>query len=262
MTQSNGQYTSKIIKAGALIQDAKLTLSNWDEKESISENLTRLQEKNIFGKASRKRIQEMLRIFRERYLENEAVRLALSKYVDAKLNDEALRLILFFHAADVDLLFHDIVIEYLDQLHSQGGVLVTTDDFAKILKRWNEEGRMTSHWGDVTMNRAARNLATTLRDFGILQGAVNKRLLSVSVPIAAFAHVAFYMYSHNPSGINVLNHPDWKLFFLSTQSVERLFLEAHQYGLLSYYAAGSTIRLTFPANKLEEYADVILQRAT
>jgi Arc/MetJ-type ribon-helix-helix transcriptional regulator len=49
-------YTSKIIKAGALLADTKTLLSHWDMRASIRENLDRMRRENIFGKASRSRM--------------------------------------------------------------------------------------------------------------------------------------------------------------------------------------------------------------
>jgi len=48
---------------------------------------------------------------------------------------------------------------------------------------------------------------------------------------------------------------------LPREGVERFLFEAHQHNLLEYHAAGSVTRLTFPAQTLEEYADVIAQTA-
>jgi hypothetical protein len=59
----------------------------------------------------------------------------------------------------------------------------------------------------------------------------------------------------------VLEHPDWKLFFLNRESVERFFFEANQHGLLEYHAAGTVTRLTFPASTLEEYANVLAEKS-
>lgn len=87
---------------------------------------------------------------------------------------------------------------------------------------------------------------STLRDFGILQGAVNKRLAPVYLPIEAFAYIALYLRQGQPSGERLINHPEWRLFFLSPPAVERFFVEAHQYHLLEYHAAGSIIRISFP----------------
>jgi len=65
---------------------------------------------------------------------------------------------------------------------------------------------------------------------------------------------------HQPSGAKLIELPDWKLFFLNRESVERMLFEAHQHSLLEYHVAGSVTRLTFPAETLEEYADVLSQR--
>jgi len=54
--------------------------------------------------------------------------------------------------------------------------------------------------------------------------------------------------------------PDWMLFFLQKDGVERLLFEAHQRDLLEYHVAGSVTRLTFPAETLEEYASVLTKR--
>ena len=65
---SSALYASKIIKAGALIGDTKTLLSHWHVAASVDENLNRLRRENVFGKASRSRVEDMLAIFRQRYL--------------------------------------------------------------------------------------------------------------------------------------------------------------------------------------------------
>ena len=100
-----------------------------------------------------------------------------------------------------------------------------------------------------------------LRDFGVLQGAINKRIAPAYLPVTAFAYIAFYLKQHQPSGAKLLEHPDWKLFFLNREGVERFFFEANQHGLLEYHAAGTVTRLTFPASTLEEYANVLAEKS-
>ena len=71
----------------------------------------------------------------------------------------------------------------------------------------------------------------------------------------------FYLKQHQPSGAKLIDLPDWKLFFLPREGVERFLFEAHQNNLLEYHAAGTVTRLTFPADTLEEYAHVLAERA-
>lgn len=78
MTESTSPiYTSRIIKASALIADTKVLLSEWNLGESVSDNLDRARRQNIFGKASRRRIEDILHIFRQRYFDDADVGTAL-----------------------------------------------------------------------------------------------------------------------------------------------------------------------------------------
>ncbi len=93
---SNKLYSSKIIKAGALLADTKTMLAQWDESLSVSENLNRFRRENIFGKASRSRIEDILIIFRQRYLTSESVTRSLINLVQGGFPPEGLDRILFF----------------------------------------------------------------------------------------------------------------------------------------------------------------------
>ncbi len=254
-------YTSRIIKAGALLGDTKTLLANWDGSKSVAENLEAFRHQNIFGKASRSRIGDILAIFRQRYLNEESVAIALSELVKNRLPTEALNSILFFHSAQSDRLLHDVVTELVWDYYARGKTEVHADELELALTRWVREGKTSVRWQAYTTRRVAQGVLATLRDFNILQGKANKRLASIHLPIEAFAYVAFYLHQRQPSGERLIEHPEWRLFLLSTQEVERLFMEAHQRRLLEYHAAGPVIRISFPSESLEDYARVISERA-
>lgn len=134
-------------------------------------------------------------------------------------------------------------------------------DVEKLLARWSEEGKTSGAWSGGTINRIAQGLLSTLRDFAVLQGAVRKRIAPSYLPVIAFSYIAFYLKRDQPSGTKLVEHADWRLFFLNPDGVERFLIEAQQHGLLEYHAAGTVTRLTFPAGTLEEYANVLAQRA-
>jgi hypothetical protein len=256
---SSAPYTSKIIKAGALIGDTKTLLSHWDVDASLEENLNRVLRDNVFGKASRSRVEDILAIFRQRYLSEESVTKALVTLVQGKFPTAALERLLYFHSARADRLLHDAVADILVPMRARGLVDINVQEFQRSLAKWVEEGKMTDHWSDPTINRVAQGLLSTLRDFGILQGAVNKKIAPVYFPVESFAYLVFYLKRHQPSGAKLIELSDWKLFFLTREGVERFLFEAHQRDLLEYHVAGSVTRLTFPAETLEEYAHVLAQ---
>ncbi len=258
--QSSAPYRSKIIKAGALIADTKTLLSHWDIDSSVDQNIKRLQRENIFGKASRSRVEDILAIFRQRYLTEESVTKALVTLVLGKFPGAALDRLLYFHSARADELLYDCVTEILLPMQARGLLDINVHDFHRSLAKWVDEGKTTGHWSAPTITRVSQGLLAALRDFGVLQGAVNKRIAPTYLPIESFAYVVFYLKQHQPSGAKLIALQDWKLFFLTSEGVERLLFEAHQHDLLEYHVAGSVTRLTFPAETLEEYANVLAQR--
>ncbi len=253
-------YSSKIIKAGALIGDTKTLLSCWDVTATVAENINRAQRDNVFGKASRSRVEDILAIFRQRYLAEESVARALVILVRGKIPAAALDRLLYFHSARADQLLHDAVTEIFVPMQAQGLADINTQDLQRPLAKWVKEGKTTGHWSEPTITRISQGLLAALRDFGVLQGAVHKKIAPAYLPIESFAYVMFYLKQHQPSGAKLIELPDWKLFFLSREGVERCLFEAHQRQLLEYHVAGSVTRLTFPAQTLEEYADVLAQR--
>lgn len=254
-------YSSKIIKAGALIPDTKTLLSYWDTAATVEGNLGRIRHENVFGKASRSRVEDILAIFRQRYLADEEVVKALVVLVRRGMPAASLDRILYFHAAESDRLLHDVVTDWLVPLQGRGVADIGVDEVRRLLARWVAEGKTSGRWSENTTRRVAQGLLSTLRDFGVLQGAVNKRIAPAYLPVAAFAYVMFYLKRQQPSGARLVEHPDWRLFFLPREGVERFLFEAHQRGLLEYHAAGSVTRLSFPVTTPEEYAHVLADRA-
>jgi hypothetical protein len=228
---------------------------------SVRENLDRMRRENVFGKASRSRVRDILSVFRQRYLKEESVTKALVILLNHQFATASLDRLLYFHSARADHLLHDIVTELLLPLKVRGIIDIEMTDVERAIAKWVSEGKTTSPWGENTIRRVTQGLLSTLRDFGVLAGVVNKRLSPAYLPIEAFAYITFYLKQRQPSGAKLIELPDWKLFFLPSEGVERLLVEAHQQGLLEYHAAGTVTRLTFPSNSLEDYAYVLAETA-
>ncbi|MFH1821820.1 MAG: BrxA family protein, partial [Methanobacteriota archaeon] len=182
---------------------------------------------------------------------------ALANLVKHQCNGNTLQRILYFHVVRADSLLYDVVIELILPRWSRGAVNIDVRGIEVALRKWIEEGKTSGVWSDYTIRRVAQGVLSTLRDFGVLQGAVNKRIGPAYLSVQAFAYIAFYLEQHRPLGKKLVDLIDWSIFFLPREGVERFFLEAHQHGLLEYHVAGSVTRLTFPATTLEEYTNVL-----
>jgi hypothetical protein len=254
-------YTSRIIKASALIADTKTLLASWDPEQDTSTNLEHARRTNLFGKASRSRVEDILNIFRQRYFDDPEVGNALSILVKGNVPGQWVDPLLYYYSVKNDqTLTSDCFGSNPSQTNEWLFRYISRACYAQV-RDWVAEGKTTTEWGEKTTLRVAQNALAALRDFGVLQGKVNKTITPMYLPVEAFTYLAFEMWRHERSGEKVLGSEDWKLFFLPTQGVERFFLEAHQEKLLAYYAAGSIVRLEFPENNLVEMANALVERS-
>jgi hypothetical protein len=254
-------YTSRIIKASALIADTKTLLASWDPEQDTSTNLEYARRTNLFGKASRSRVEDILNIFRQRYFGDPAVGNALSILVKGNVPGQWVDPLLYYYSVKNDQTLRAIILEVIQPRQMSGYSDISIEIVMRNLRDWVAEGKTTTEWGEKTTLRVAQNALAALRDYGVLQGRANKTITPMYLPVEAFTYLAFEMWRHERSGEKVLGSEDWKLFFLPTHGVERFFLEAHQEKLLAYYAAGSIVRLEFPENNLVEMANALVERS-
>ena len=260
-SQTNQLYTTGILKGGALLEDTRTLLTHWDEKSTLRQNVERFRRDNTLGKASRCRVEDILQVLRHRFLDSAPDLNALIALVSGGLATESLHPILFFYAARADRLLYDSVTRFLAQRRRSGMVDIRVPELEAWIRGSIGQQHPPTKWSATTITRCAQSVLSALRDFGVLQGAVQKRIAASCLPIRAFAYIAMLLHRAQPSGDRLLGHPDWRLFFLSRDAVERLLIESHQDRLLEYHAAGSVIRIAFPARTIEEYAHVIASRA-
>lgn len=245
-----------------MLADTRTLFTFWDLARSVGENLERFRRQNLLGKTSRKRAEDVLRIFRQRYLDDPAKARVLAGLTQGGLSDLALDRIYYFHAAQADRLLHDVVTELLARPGRPADVTaLEVQRFIQELTRDPSSGRQP--WSADTSLRIAQGLLATLRDFGVLTGAVQKRLAAMHLPVEAFAYIAFLLSRREGRAVGLVQSPEWRLFLLQPAAVERLFIEAQGRHLLTYHAAGNIVRVDFPTDpnqgSLEEYARTLVR---
>jgi hypothetical protein len=260
-----GYTVTNLIKSSGLIADARLLLAAWDESKSIEQNFDTAIRQNILGKASRKRVGDLLRVFKQRYLPLGNVGPAFRTFVNSYLPAEAIDQILYWHTAVTEPALYDFVTEFLFDHYSKGERTVNVNHAQNFLREAIREGKTEGSWdSENTRERVCQGLLSTLRDFHILEGIKRSQEKSIAPPrlhVLAFAYIAFLIKRNEPSGERLINHPDWRLFLLGTRAVERLFTEADAERLLTYQAAGSIIRIEFSTDNFQEYVNALVARS-
>jgi len=254
-------YTTRLQKGGALIADMRQVLLQWDGAPGCAERIIRT---NALSAPSRSRALDVVtRTFIPRFVQSNPPDLwrPVRLFEQAGWSQAALLPIHYYAAAVAEPLLWDFAVEVLAEKHAKGHQEVSVSDVLRFLDRSQDSRFPGRRWSKEVSIRVARGLLASLRDFGVLAGAVKKRLSPLYLPPETFAFIARLRYELGIRGHSALQDTCWRLFFLGETAVERFFLETHQRKLLTYLAAGTVIRIEFPGASLEDYARELTQRA-
>lgn len=246
-------YTSRLLKGGAVLEDTLRVVELWDPELSPDANLHRLATGNMLGKPSRSRVDDLLyRVIRRRYVEpGTHVIPALKGLIDNRWTfTEAC----YYETSRDDDLLAAFVEGPIWNWWCQGRPSVGIEDALGWLRELAKSGRVPT-WTDSVRNRAARGLLSTLRDFGILTGVAGGRRKDIGPPSMTprgFAYVAWREHEQGASSRALATGSVWRRWLLDEDMVEDLFVRSARLGVLRFSRAGSSVRVDWLVQRLEE----------
>lgn len=255
----HSDFTSRIQKGGALLGDMRQLVCQWRAKgaDVTPHRFVR----NVLPKATQARASDTyVRAFLPRMIEGspkDAWKLCAA-LEDCLPSMEVVVPFYYWITARAETILYRFATEELYSMARSGAVGVGTSDVTNwITKTCKEEGKT---WSNVVNIKVARAMLAALRDFGVLTGSSKKTIAVANLPLESFCLIAFCLRVVLNDSQNLAEHPDWRLFLLSPQIVERLLLESHQHGWLHYQAAGAVSRIEFPDTTFDDYVRRVLSR--
>lgn len=249
------EINANLTKAAANLTEVRELLRLWHpDEESMASFRERAVDENLLGKASRSRTADVVQdTFARRYLPDGTNTLAerLRRMVLSQLPRHVTDRILYYHAALAERLLYRVATEVVYEQRQLGSVFVNRDDVLNLLDQIEAEGG-PSYSESVAVKLAGAAL-TALRDFGIMEGAVKKRIAPVRMPPEAAGYLVYSLKEEGLSANRIVTHDDWRLFLLTPAEAERAVVDASGHGWFSYHAAGSVRRFDWSMKTVEEF---------
>ncbi len=256
-------YTARLLKGSALLPQMRALVRLWHEDANPSQMIAHVEQHHLLGTLSHRRVSDIVKkVFVPRYVRGNPANAwrYLRPFEDVGAPLPVIRPLYYLYAARAEAVMGDFVRLVLFERYTAGLTTVQVEDVLRFIAEAVADGRIAEPWSDSVRIGVATHLLAALRDFGILQGRARKRIAAPYLPVLPFAHVAFLL-AQERHGAAVFDHPDWRLFLLRPETVERLFVEADRDGLLHYNAAGSIVRIDFPEEDLYAYSRFLAERA-
>lgn len=247
------QHTSKILKAGAALDDTRRIVEFWDATTTAEENLRRIADENPLGKKSRARLDDLMnRAIIPRFIDPGP---HLIPALKGLLSDHhAFTEACYFETARTDSLLAAFAEGPIWAWWHIGKAIVTAGDVCAWLEDQAKE-KMTPMWSPGVRERAARNLLSALRDFGVLRGvsgSPHKEIGSPAMSARGFAYVAWREHELGASSRALVSSTMWRRWLLDTEAVMAMFDRVARLGLLRFSSAGSVVRIDWLAGSLAE----------
>lgn len=248
-----GEYTSRLLKGGALLEDTRQVVDLWDPDKTPQDNFTQISNGNLLAKRSTSRLDDVLYgAIRRRYVEpGPHVFRALKSLVTAP---QEFREACYYETSRADLLLAAFAQGPLWNWWQQGRTTVTVDDALGWLVKLREYGDLPE-WTLQVRNRVAQGLLSTLRDFGVLTGVARgtrKEIAPAYLSPLGFAYAAWREQEQGASSRALVGSRIWHRWLLDEAQVEERFNQAARLGVLRFSRAGSVVRVDWLKDSLEE----------
>jgi hypothetical protein len=166
------------------------------------------------------------------------------------------RPLLLWHMTRDEFLVRDFLTTWLYRQYLDGAYRFKPDDVLPYLRSLvKRKGIVWSgDWSVNTAERVASGLLRIAADFGLLKGSAVKRFGSYHLPEESFLYLLHAIAQSEPNAGRIVASPEWHLYLMDADDVERELLRLHQFHRLEYEAAGSLVRLDLPSDSPGAYA--------
>jgi hypothetical protein len=243
-------FTVNIQKGGALLPDARRLVEVWDTDASAEVNLRRIADENLLGKATRRRLDDiLLRCLAPRFVApGPQVIVALKTLLpDHRAFTEAA----YFETSRDEALLAAFAEGPCFHWHEAGRFRVTIDDTTAWLGEQASDGKLPE-WSPTVRTKVGRGLLAALRDFQVLDGATIKRFVPPHLSLRGFAYVAFRLHEQGASSTNITTSLVWRRWLLGAERIDDLLRQAARAGVLTYGSAGTAVRIDWHVDSVQE----------
>jgi hypothetical protein len=211
--RATGSYLLRLASKTSLIEETRQFLLTYARLRDIEATRQTLVNGGLpqRSRATRQTILEIVQIRLTRWHPPEWVLDDLITFAQDGHTAE-LQAALLLHTARQDNLFYDIIQQVVAPRWFAGERELIRADIQCFLDEVQSAHPEVDGWSHSTREKLSRNVLTTLRDFGLLQGKATKQIVEPIVPAAVVLHLIRLLQEEGIPLEQVARHPDWRLW--------------------------------------------------
>lgn len=245
--------SSRLTMAGALLHEAHQLFHTFPDITDAERVRTAIIDGNLLHKTSYNRRRIMWIALHHRYL-TPAPRWVGGALAQAAAygnqSPEFLSLAYLYFALRDQVTFQFIT-NMIWTTWQHSSTRLTHRDAMRFVRDLADKDPNANAWSETTKKRLASSLLTSLRDFGLLKGAVTKTIQRPPVALETAYHLLRILWAEGKSGREIISAPDWRLFLWTETDIVQALAQLDQQGRVQFEKSGQTVMLQLP-NAMEE----------
>jgi len=251
------EVSSNSVIKGAMIEETYAALQQWDLSRSKLENLNRIEATNAIGATSARWLHEVRKTLSRR-LDPGGSDLSLTELAKGGVAFDTWKPLMLWHITRDEFLVRDFLVNWLFPQFQAGVLRIRAEEIYPYLQGLHESGVVPKPWSHSTLTRLASGLLKIAMGFGLMKGVTVREFTPYHLPETAFVYLLHAIADTQPNARAIVHSPDWQMFLMSVDEVERELFRLHQFHKLRYEVAGSLAQLTLPCATARDYAKEML----
>ncbi len=255
MAVTRASVVSSYTVKQALVEETYRVLHDWDPSKNQRANLSRLRHSNSLGIRSASWLNDVAKMLNRR-LDLDGADRVVMEVARAEARIDIWRPLLLWHMTREEFLVRDFLVNWLFSKHASGTWRLRTADVLPYLAQLH--GRkdivIKEVWSPSTVSRVASGLLRMAVAFGLMTGTATREFVSYHLPDEAFLYLLHAMTQAEPNAHRMLHSPDWRMYLMAPDDVQRELFRLHQLGRLRYEVAGSIAELRLPYPTAADFA--------
>lgn len=253
-SRANVVSSFTVIK-GTQLDATRRAFEAWDLSATKKANLDRLKLMDPVGAGSANWWRDLAKTLNRRFDTAKADRI-LVELAQAGCPSPTWKPIVLWHMTRDEFLVRDFLSGWLYEQFASGTWRIRADDVIPYLRALasRPEVEVKEGWSESTTDRVASGLLRLAVDFDLMTGTLTREFVSYHVPDEALLYLLHAATEIQPNAHRLLNLPDWRMYRLAPDDLQRELFRLHQFGRLHYEVAGSIAELRLPYASAAAYA--------
>jgi len=237
-----------------------LLLQTWQPGESESELAQRVLDQDLLGRATARRVLDIVHVFALRYLTpDDRPARHLKTITERDAERQVLSDLVLYYIARRDALLHDFLVTRFWPSVREGRLVISNNEMQQLIRDAEQDGRIPAPGSAEIKRDMAGRVMITLTDLGLVRALkpATREVVPYRLSDSATVYFAYLLHEEGVTDASLADHEAWKVFGLLPEEVWGRLDRLASEGWFEVQRAGQVVRITWAYGSVEEAIDAV-----